>query len=313
MALTLKYLKKELDLKESFGVVYGMFDNYLATFSHKNKEIEIFVDAKVDPSDGEAVGRLRTFIQNNAAGYKITASSLSNTGISITVGIKDQDLVSEFFYLLINQLKILKIRGADYCANCGGAIKGGRKIVKIGSHSHSCDEDCAEKIMSSKRATAARTKVSRHGFPGFLGALIFCLIGSAPYFYLGYNGYSCAYAAFLIPLAAALGFFLFGGRRGWAKLLTCALVPAAVFLAVSCVLLGYSVYSFWFDAGYVFTVPELASAVLDGLSADGALRDGFIFNQLLTGVFFLLAGYVFTLPTAFARPDPYFAILKDNF
>lgn len=312
MPLSLKHLKKELDLIEGFGIYYAVFETYVVTFADKNKETDIFVDAKVDPSDTDAVNRLRTFIQNNANGYKITASSLSNTGVSMTVSEKDQDVVLELFYLLINQLKILKIKGSDYCANCGELIDGRRETVKIGNHAHSCDVECAERIMSSDKAKAAKTKVAKRGLPGFLGALLFTIIGTVPYFILGYNGFPCSYAAVLIPLMCGAGFFLFGGKRGWAKFLSCLLLPLFFYCLGAFALLGYSIYNVWWNLGYVFTISEIISAILNNLKDNDMLREGFVFRQLLFGGVFLLIGYVFTLPNAYSKPEPYFALLKDK-
>ena len=313
MPLSLKHLKKELDLNESANIYYGLFENYIVSFSGKNKETEVFVDAKIDPAETETVDRLRKFIQNNANGYKITASSLSNTGVSMTVDLKDQDVVLELFYLLINQLKILKVKGTGYCANCGNAIDSGRKIVKIGNHAHTCDEDCAERIMSSDKAKATKTKVAKRGVPGFFGALLFALIGCVPYFVLGSNGMVCSYAAFLIPVMAGFGFFLFGGKRSFVKLFTCIFVPLILYALTAFGAMGYALYNRWWDAGFVFTVSDIIAAIIDGLKANDAFVEGFFYRHILFGGVFLLAGYVFTLPTAFARPEPYFAILKDNF
>jgi len=312
MALNLKYLRKELDFTEAAGVVYGCYENYIVTFSLKNKEVEVFVDAKVDPSDTEVVERLRAFIQNNANGYKITASSLSNTGVSMTVRVRDQEVILELFYLLINQLKVLKVSGADRCANCGEEIPDKRKLVKIGAHVHACDAECATRIMSSDKAKAARTKVSKRGFPGFIGALLFSLVAAIPYFLLGYHGMTCHYAAILIPIACGVGFFLFGGKRGWAKLVTCILLPVLVFAAAAVVTLGYTYYRLLLSQGYVVSIIEISDQIIEAVSPNAELFTVMIQRQLLFGAIFLAIGWLFTVPTAYQRPDPYFALLKDT-
>jgi hypothetical protein len=145
---------------------------------------------------------------------------------------------------------------------------------------------------------------------GFVGALLVGLLGVMPYLYLGYNGYACAYAAFLIPLASAFGYYMFGGNPSLGKLIVCFILPLFLYLLAALGLLCYSVYASWFEAGYVFTLKELVGTVLEHLRTNPALTEEFVYRQALFGGLYLLIGYVFTLPTAFQRPEPYFAILK---
>lgn len=312
MALSLGFLKRELDFSESAGVVYGNLDDYIATFSLKAKEIEIFIDAKVDPSNNEVVDKLRTFIQSYANTFKITASSLSSTGVSITVGERDQEGVLELFYHLLNQLKFLKVEGNGICANCGDAIQGKRHLVKIGTHVHACDEVCADRIMSSEKAAVAKTKVKKRGFPAFLGSILFSIIGILPYLVLGYYGLPCYFAAFAIPISCAVGFFLFGGKRGWVKLLTCLVLPVLFFGAAVIGALGYSIYDQWLQAGYYIEVQYVWDAMLAHFHPLTGDLFSTLYDQLMYGGIFVLLGYLFTLPTAYARADPYFAILKES-
>lgn len=312
MAKKLTYLKRELDLKEGAGIVYGISDNYLATFVSKKKEIEIFIDAKVDASDTEAVERLREFIQKNATGYKITASSLTRTGISITVGEHDQEIVLELYYLLINQLKVLKIPGTGYCSNCGQKIPGARQIVKINNHVHACDQRCAQRIMESDKGKAMAKKKSTRAPLGMLGAFLFSALGTIPYLYLGYKGFPCWYAAILIPIFCWLGYFIFGGKPSILKVFTCILFPILFFAAASLGLLGNAVYTIWMQGGLVFSTNDVITAVIDALKGNATIQTEFINKQLIYGGIFVLIGYIFTLPHSYGKSQPEFAILKDN-
>lgn len=307
--MNLRYLKKELEFSESVGIVYGMVGQYLVTFSLKRKSVELFIDAKIDPADTVAVDRLRAFIQNNAVGYHITASSLSNTGISMTLSGKDQEVMMELVNILINELRLLKISGATHCSNCGEPIEGKQQMVKIGSHAHVCDSPCAERIMGSDKAKAARVKIVKRGLPGFFGALIFSGLAAALYFFLGIKSLPCYYAAVLIPVAADLGFFLFGGKRGWAKMTACALLPLFFFALAVFGLLLYPAYAQWTADGYLFTFAEFINTTLNALKTSTVLAEGFN-RQLLFGGICLTIGYVAALPSAYARPIPYFALLK---
>lgn len=310
MTKRLRQIKKELGFTEGPGLIYGYYSDYLVTFSQMDKELELFVDAELDESDEEMLDKLRLFLKANAPAYNLTGSSFSNTGISVRVSTKESEALLEFFFIFMNQLKLLHVPGAAYCANCGGEIGDDHVLLKIGSHVHTCDEPCAQKIVSSGKAKAAG-KTSKRVLPGILGALLIGLLGAVPYIFLGYKGYTCAPAAFLIPLAVAFGFYLFGGKPGMGKLLTCILLPLVLFAVAAAGLLGLSVYQDWALNGYVFTMGELIEAIRTTFLGNEAFREAFLYRQVLFGGIFLLAGYVFTLPTAYAKPDPYFMTLKE--
>lgn len=311
MANSLKHIKKELGFSEGPGLIYGYYDDYMVSFSMLDKEIELFVDAALDENDQDTLNRLRTFLKSNAASYDLTGTSFSPTGISVRAGEKKYEPLLEFFFIFMNQLKLLRIAGKGVCANCGLPIGDNGVLLKIGHHAHTCDDACAQRILTSGKAKAAE-KTKKRVFAGTLGAILVGLLGAILYFILGLLGYTCAPAAFLIPLAAALGFYAFGGRPCVGKAVVCFVVPLIVFALVCLVLLGYSVYTAWTAGGYVFTFSELFDSLIGVLRDSAEFREQFLNRQVLFGGIFLLAGFVFTLPTAFAKREPYFMILKEG-
>ncbi len=309
MANKLKAIRKELGLQDGPGLIYGYFEKYLISINQKDKQFELFVDAEIDENDRTVIETLRDFIKTNASSYGIKNSSLSNTGLSLIISDKKGDELVEFFYLLVNQMKMLHIAGSEYCSNCGAPLGDDSVILKIGAHAHTTDRSCANKIVESKKAKYVNKPKARV-FLGFVGALLVGIIGTLPYLYLGYKDYPCFFAAFLIPLFCFFGYGLFGGKPSIGKIIICLLMPVLLFAAASAGLLGYSVFTQWYDAGYVFTIKDLLTTVWQNLLTSSALRETFIYRQVLFGGIFVLAGYVFTLPTCYKRPIPYFCILK---
>lgn len=310
MAKKLRYIKKELGFAEGPGLIYGYYGNYMVSFSTEDKEIELFVDAELDENDEETLEKLRTFLKGNAHAYNLTGTAFSPTGISVRTEEKNYEGLLEFFYIFMNQLKLLRVPGADLCSNCGAPLINEHVILKIGNHAHTCDDDCAQKILSSGKAKAAN-KTNKRVFLGTVGAILISLLSTALYIYLGYAGYPAAPAAFLIPLAATFGFYMFGGKQGVGKLIVCFIVPLIVFAVAALTTMGLTVFQSWSAEGYVFSIKELLSAISSVLKDNELFREQFLYRQVLFGGIFLLAGFVFTLPTAYAKPAPYFAILKD--
>lgn len=308
---SLKHIKKELEFSEAPGLVYGYYGDYMVSFSLLDREIELFVDAALDENDSDALGKLRTFLKGNAAAYELTGTSFSPTGISVRTLEKNYEALLEFFFIFMNQLKLLHVAGREVCANCGEKIRGDGVVLKIGNHAHTCDETCAQKIMEGGKAkTQARSK--GRALPGVIGAGVVGLLGAVPYFVLGTLGLPCAPAAFLMPLAAAFGFYAFGGRPGTGKVITCILVPIVVYLLACFALLGFVVYSDWSNSGFVFSFKELFDTIRRTFADSAEFREQFFNRQMLFGGLFLLVGYVFTIPTAFTKREPYFMLLKDT-
>ncbi len=307
----LKPFVKEFSLEYSNDVCFGMYDEYLVSFAHFDKSIELFIDARLGTLDRASYERLRGLIQSNSNGYGVKSFQLTATGLSVVVGDKDPDSLLNFFYMLINELRYLKVAGKSVCTNCGRVINGDEVIIKLGRHAHVCDAQCATKIEHS--ASDKEVPVSRgHSFLGIIGALVLCLASAAVYIYFGYRGWFCAWAAVLMPIGACYGFKLFGGKPSTTMAVTTIVLPAVIFPLSAFALLAYEAGISWYAEGYSFSIRELITQVWEYFITAFNVNSNFVVWQLLTGLAFLVIGYIFAIPSCRGRKlAPHFARLKE--
>lgn len=306
----LKPFIREFSLKCEYDVCYGVYENYLVTFSHYDKSIELFIDSRLGTLDRASYERLRGIIQSNANGYGVKSFQLTATGLSVVVGDKEADTLLDFFYMLVNELRYLKVPGCEVCTNCGRAIDGESAVIKLGRHVHTCDRQCADRI---ERGSADVKKPSSNGRPvlGFVGALILCVLSCAVYLFFGYKGWFCSWAVMLMPIFAFLGFRLFGGRPSLGAGISCVVAPLLVFPLASFSLLTYMSGEQWLSGGYSFSVRELIECVKNYILNSFSLSDPFVVRQLGMGLVFLALGLLFVLPSCRGRKrSPRFARLE---
>ncbi len=294
--------KKELELTRDGDIVYGKCDDYIVTFTESDREVELFVDTRLGTVDSDVIDRLKAFVQTSAVGYKLQSFSMSSTGASVVVAKKNSALLLEFSALLLSQLKTLGIPGDDICSNCGRRMHK-QSLVRIANHAHSCDPECIDRLIENA-AKQKPARVRQQGsFLGFIGALFGVLLAVAGYVYLGINAYFCAGVAALMPVLASAGYRLFGGKASISKGITVILLPLLFFAGAALLVLLYAVYTKWIGLGYVFSISELVNQVSGSLLLP-AIKDGFLLKQIGEGGVFLLIGYIFCLPQAFAKKQP---------
>lgn len=296
----LKVIEKDLGLTYSQGILYGRYGNYMVTFNQIGKELEFFTDARLASVSKEQSDALREFVKSNALSYRLLSFSMSSTGTTVTILAKDVTLLLDFVYVFMNELGARGIPGVSVCSNCG-LPSNSRKIVRIGTHAHTCDAECAERLVAKCKGTLTRT-LPQGGFVGFIGALLGCTAALIIYWLLGINGYYCAAAAFLIPIFASYGYSLLGGSRGIPKAVTVVLMPTLLFTAAVFVLFCLLVYRDWLAGGYIFTISELISETVKSFSAD-LLKTEFVYKQFLVGLLFIALGEIFALSDSFAKKE----------
>ena len=310
VAHKLKPFIREFSLQSVHNICYGRYDRYLVTFSHYDRSIELFIDARLAALDRPSYERLRSLIQSNSNGYGVRSFQLTATGLSVVVGDKNADSLLDFFYMLINELQYLKVEGCESCTNCGRPIEGDEVIIKLGRHTHTCDVTCAARIQNGAHNNE-KTVPTGHPVPGFLGALLFSLAATALYLYLGHRGVFCSWVAMLIPVAAALVFRLFGGRPSAMMAVVTVLFPLLFFPLAAFGLLSYEAGGMWYEQGYSFSIMELIREVSGYLTNVFSFSDSFVQRQLLAGGAFLALGLLFALPSCKGKKAaPYFLRLK---
>lgn len=296
----LKKIAKKLDLTLSDDLAFGTYSGYTVTFAQSEKELELFVDARLSSADQESIEALKRFVQNQSASFGLKSFSMAATGASVTAGKKDGALLLDFFPLFLKRLRELDIPGDAVCSNCGQPMPPARRYVRISNHAHSCDPVCADKLLAKPAASKKSVARPKGSFLGFVGGLVGCALSAALYFWLGSSGYSCAWAVVLFPILTYYGYKLFGGKASVGRGVTVIVLPLLAYALAAGALLCSLVFAQWHAGGYVFTLAELIQNIRGVLSQSGPTGQS-ILRQLYAGSVFLLIGYIYALPTAFAK------------
>ena len=296
----LKKIAKKLELTLSDDIAFGTRSGYTVTFARSEKELELYVDARLGSADAAVIETLKRFVQTQSASFGLKSFSMAATGASVSVSQRDSELLLDFFPLFLKRLRELGIPGDAVCSNCGAPMDAGRRYVRISNHAHSCDPVCAQKLLSKPAASKKSVSRPKGSVLGFVGGLLGCVLTAALYFWLGGTGRYSAWAVALFPVLTYYGYKFFGGKGSVGRGVTVILLPLLAFALTAGALLCYLVFVQWHAGGYVFTLGELIQNVRAVLAqTGGAGRD--ILRQLYAGGVFLLIGYIYALPTAFAK------------
>ncbi len=299
----LRKIAKKLDLTRSDDIAFGSRSGYTVTFVSTEKELELFVDARLVSVDAPVIDTLKQYVQSQSSSFCLKSFSMSATGASVTVAKKDSELLLDFFPLFLKRLRDLGVPGDSVCSNCGRPLRAEPRYVRLSNHAHSCDPACAERLLA-KPAAAKKSGARPHGSVlGFTGGLLACLLAAALYFRLGAAGRYCAWSAALFPILTYYGYKFLGGKGSVGRGLTVILLPLLFFALTAGALLCYLVFLNWRAGDYVFTLNELVQNVRAVLAQSGEIRQSALL-QVYSGGVFLLIGYIYTLPIAFAKRRP---------
>lgn len=309
LSAKVKKAARELGFKNKYGVLYGTADGYVVSLADTGKRAELFIDARVAQLPAERAQSLRDGAEEVTASYGADGVNIGKTGLCVTLPAdkKRGGDFSEFLYSLINQLKIAGAAGAAVCSNCGKDAEG--DVVKVGTRAHSCCAACAQRIVANHRRMKDKSK--KHPFAGFFGALFASVVGLAPWVYLNYAGYYALPALFLVPLAASLGYRIFGGKPCAAKAVIVTLLSLLAYAAGCLLMLCWSVYSNWWNSGYTFSRAEVFDAVAAALRAPDAAMLAFLKTNAAMGLVFIALGLLFVLPGALRSKVRYAAMLTE--
>lgn len=297
-------IKKEFSLKESQGILYGDIQGYMITASRAERRVEIFVDARFDTAGAQAVEAVRALVTEQSASCSLSSYRMDATGISVTAREKDAGRLIDFVYKLLDKLVELKVDGLGVCSNCGRPIEAGCGVaMRIDSHAHYCDRDCADRLLEANAELARHTVKARGSFAGFAGALTGCIAAMALYFVAGVNGWFCAAVGVLFPVFAGLGYDMLGGNRSVDKVITVVIAPLVSLVLIAFVTLCAGVYRSWHAAGYVFTLNEVLTETVGYITKGGA-GGAFLTNQLGIALIFAAAGWLIAIPDALPKKQP---------
>lgn len=293
----LKKFAQQNGLTMDKGVAYGSLSGIAVTLSEGSgwKQI-VFSTRFADPAR-------RTVVSDALAArdlkeeFRVTKYDVNSKRIQVMFQDKRgiMDRMQVFLNWFLPLLRANGASGAEYCAQCGQLITGGKWVLLNGNAYH-FHPQCAERVRQDMETKKQRRREEDTGnyFTGLLGALVGAILGAVVWAIVLQMGYVAALVGLLIGFLAEKGYNLCKGKQGKGKIV---ILIVAVIVGV---VLG-TFFSEWYDwakpisSGELpgWEISDIPGLILLVLERNADARRVFIGN-IGTGLLFAALG-VFAL------------------
>ena len=293
----LKKFAQQNGLTMDKGVAYGSLSGIAVTLSEGSgwKQI-VFSTRFADPAR-------RTVVSDALAArdlkkeFRVTKYDVNSKRIQVMFQDKRDimDRMQVFLNWFLPLLRANGASGAEYCAQCGQLITGGKWVLLNGNAYH-FHPQCAERVRQDMETKKQRRREEDTGnyFTGLLGALVGAILGAVVWAIVLQMGYVAALVGLLIGFLAEKGYNLCKGKQGKGKIV---ILIVAVIVGV---VLG-TFFSEWYGGAKLISsgelpgleISDIPGLILLVLERDADARRVFIGN-IGTGLLFAALG-VFAL------------------
>lgn len=293
----LKKFAQQNGLTMDKGVAYGSLSGIAVTLSEGSgwKQI-VFSTRFADPAR-------RTVVSDALAArdlkkeFWVTKYDVNSKRIQVMFQDKRDimDRMQVFLNWFLPLLRANGASGAEYCAQCGQLITGGKWVLLNGNAYH-FHPQCAERVRQDMETKKQRRREEDTGnyFTGLLGALVGAILGAVVWAIVLQMGYVAALVGLLIGFLAEKGYNLCKGKQGKGKIV---ILIVAVIVGV---VLG-TFFSEWYGGAKLISsgelpgleISDIPGLILLVLERDADARRVFIGN-IGTGLIFAALG-VFAL------------------
>lgn len=249
----LKKFAQQNGLTMDKGVAYGSLSGIAVTLSEGSgwKQI-VFSTRFADPAR-------RTVVSDALAArdlkkeFRVTKYDVNSKRIQVMFQDKRDimDRMQVFLNWFLPLLRANGASGAEYCAQCGQLITGGKWVLLNGNAYH-FHPQCAERVRQDMETKKQRRREEDTGnyFTGLLGALVGAILGAVVWAIVLQMGYVAALVGLLIGFLAEKGYNLCKGKQGKGKIV---ILIVAVIVGV---VLG-TFFSEWYDWAKLISSGEL--------------------------------------------------------
>lgn len=249
----LKKFAQQNGLTMDKGVAYGSLSGIAVTLSEGSgwKQI-VFSTRFADPAR-------RTVVSDALAArdlkkeFWVTKYDVNSKRIQVMFQDKRgiMDRMQVFLNWFLPLLRANGASGAEYCAQCGQLITGGKWVLLNGNAYH-FHPQCAERVRQDMETKKQRRREEDTGnyFTGLLGALVGAILGAVVWAIVLQMGYVAALVGLLIGFLAEKGYNLCKGKQGKGKIV---ILIVAVIVGV---VLG-TFFSEWYGGAKLISSGEL--------------------------------------------------------
>lgn len=249
----LKKFAQQNGLTMDKGVAYGSLSGIAVTLSEGSgwKQI-VFSTRFADPARRTAVSDALA-ARDLKKEFWVTKYDVNSKRIQVMFQDKRDimDRMQVFLNWFLPLLRANGASGAEYCAQCGQLITGGKWVLLNGNAYH-FHPQCAERVRQDMETKKQRRREEDTGnyFTGLLGALVGAILGAVVWAIVLQMGHVAALVGLLIGFLAEKGYNLCKGKQGGGKIV---ILIIAVIVGV---VLG-TFFSEWYGGAKLISSGEL--------------------------------------------------------
>lgn len=249
----LKKFAQQNGLTMDKGVAYGSLSGIAVTLSEGSgwKQI-VFSTRFADPARRTAVSDALA-ARDLKKEFRVIKYDVNSKRIQVMFQDKRDimDRMQVFLNWFLPLLRANGASGAEYCAQCGQLITGGKWVLLNGNAYH-FHPQCAERVRQDMETKKQRRREEDTGnyFTGLLGALVGAILGAVVWAIVLQMGHVAALVGLLIGILAEKGYNLCKGKQGRGKIV---ILIVAVIVGV---VLG-TFFSEWYGGAKLISSGEL--------------------------------------------------------
>lgn len=310
----LQMYAEDLNFTVNEDCAYGIHEGYLMTLYDSINRKTCFINyylSEEELEDAQKKNDLLQFIKDNIEVYQIDSYEVDINGVSITV--KDSLVkLTELIEKIVEALKNLNIKGADYCSECGCEVNNQLKKVAVDLNRYGLCLDCTSNIVEESNNSIAESNdnesenVKDNSFIStliifFAGTILWTVLAMFEVFGENNNLILGVLIAILLPIIHSRLYDMFGGEQGKKKtIIICVttVVVAIISIYISCVGATYA------NAGitsFDLIIKSLKYALVVPLEVTGSFFSTPFYKELIVSILVSLISIILFV-TDFLKP-----------
>ncbi len=288
----LKFIANELKLKVYENHLYGEHQNILLSLYEDKMSITLCVDICMADYPERCADLIAEFCHKHSERFNILNLQISATGLKLEFERNEKTCTNllVFFDNFTKEFYHYGFNSFEKCTNCALDLND-YAIIAIDGFAHVCDKDCAKKITMPN--SKAEKKYLKNSFSGFVGALLFSIVGGYLWFYFSLNEYPVLLSAVTIAVLAHLGYIIFGGKPSIERFFAVTIFPAALAVVANFASFGFLLAEKWQSEGFAVDVIRIVDQISEALLQGGDVATDFWTQNIVAFILIFLIAVLF--------------------
>ncbi len=287
----LKIIADDLELKTFEDYLYGANQNILVSVYEDKTSITLCIDICMVDYPERCSDYIADFCQKHSEKFNILNLQISSTGLKLDFEKTEKTFtnVLGFFYSFVKEFAHYEFNSFEKCTNCAEPLNN-YAIIAIDGFAHVCDKQCATKI--TVPISKGEVKYVKNSFSGYIGALLFSLIGGYLWFDFALRDFPILLSSLSIALLAHLGYVVFGGKPSIERFFAVTLFPVLCVVAANFASFGFLLADKWRQEGFAVDIVGIVEQISSSIALGQDVAYAFWSQNIVGAVVVLLVAVI---------------------